>query len=66
MEGTVIGLQDIFVMNHGELGDDGLLHGTLEPTGIRPAFAERLRSNGLTVPGRLLGAGDPIQELKRR
>ncbi len=67
MEGNVIGLQDIFSMEHGgEVGEDGLLHASLEPTGIRPAFADRLRANGLTVPARLLGHGDPVLELKRR
>jgi pilus assembly protein CpaF len=67
MEGTVIGLQDIFVLRHsGEVGEDGLLHASLEPTGLRPAFADRLREHGLPVPARLLGTGDPVKELKRR
>jgi pilus assembly protein CpaF len=67
MEGQVIGLQDIFVLRHdGVVGEDGLLQASLEPTGLRPAFADRLRASGLTVPAHLLGHGDPIQELKRR
>jgi pilus assembly protein CpaF len=67
MEGNIIGLQDIFTLEHaGEVGDDGLLHASLRPTGIRPAFADRLKANGLNVPARLLGSGDPVHELKRR
>ena len=67
MEGNVIGLQDIFTLEHsGEVGEDGLLHAILKPTGLRPAFADRLRANGLPVPSRLLGSGDPVTELKGR
>ena len=67
MEGNIIGLQDIFTFEHGgDVGEDGLLQGVLEPTGIRPAFADQLRARGLTVPARLLGHGDPVHELRRR
>jgi pilus assembly protein CpaF len=67
MEGGVITLQDIFVLEHGaDLGDDGLLHASLVPTGIRPAFADRLKAQGLAIPARLLGAGDPIRALRTR
>jgi pilus assembly protein CpaF len=67
LEGQVIAIQDIFVLDHGiQLGDDGLIHASLVPTGIRPAFADRLKAEGLAVPGRLLGAGDPVRELTGR
>ncbi len=67
MEGAVITLQDIFVLEHGaDLGDDGLLHARLVPTGIRPAFADRLKAEGLAIPGRLLGAADPVRALRTR
>jgi pilus assembly protein CpaF len=66
MEGQVITLQDIFVIRNGSgLGEDGLIHAALVPTGIRPLFAERLKENGLAVPGRLLSVGDPVKELRR-
>ena len=66
MEGSVIALQEIFVMKHGPaIGEDGLIHAALVPTGIRPLFAERLKEEGYAVPARLLGSGDPIKELKR-
>jgi pilus assembly protein CpaF len=66
MEGQLIALQDIFVLSHAGLDADGLIRATLEPTGIRPAFADRLKADGLNMPGYLLGAGDPIKELKKR
>ena len=65
MESGVITLQDIFTLDHsGDIGDDGLLHASLRPTGIRPAFAERLKAEGLPIPARLLGATDPVRELR--
>ena len=66
MESGVITLQDIFTLEHGEIGDDGLLHASLVPTGIRPAFADRLKADGLTVPPRLLGTADPVRALRAR
>jgi len=67
MESGTITLQDIFTMDHGtDLGEDGLLHASLVPTGIRPAFADRLKAEGLAVPARLLGSADPMQELRSR
>ena len=67
MEAGVITLQDIFVLEHGsELGEDGLFHASLIPTGIRPVFADRLKAEGLAVPARLLGSADPVRALRSR
>ncbi|HUQ64243.1 MAG TPA: CpaF family protein [Acidimicrobiales bacterium] len=67
MESGVVSLQDIFVLEHGsQVGTDGLLHANLVPTGIRPAFADGLKANGLTVPARLLGVSDPVRALRTR
>jgi len=67
MESGVITLQDIFTLSHGtDIGDDGLLHAQLVPTGIRPAFAEKLKGEGLAIPARLLGAGDPVRTVRSR
>lgn len=67
MESGVITLQDIFTLDHSsDIGEDGLIHASLVPTGIRPAFAERLKSEGLPVPARLLGATDPVRALHSR
>ena len=65
MESGVITLQDIFTLSQGDLGDDGLLHAQLVPTGIRPAFADKLKAEGLAIPARLLGAGDPVRAIRR-
>jgi len=67
MEAGVISLQDIFVLEHdGDLGEDGLLHASLVPTGIRPAFAARLKAEGLAIPARLLGSADPVRAARAR
>ncbi|MDQ3898353.1 MAG: CpaF family protein, partial [Actinomycetota bacterium] len=66
MESGVITLQDIFTLEHGEIGDDGLLRASLVPTGIRPAFADGLKAQGLPVPARLLGSTDPVRALRSR
>jgi pilus assembly protein CpaF len=66
MESGVITLQDIFTLDQsGAIGEDGILHAALRPTGIRPAFGDRLAAVGLPVPGRLLG-GDPIRQVRTR
>lgn len=41
LEGSVVGLQDVFHFERGLPGEDGRINGTLLPTGIRPRFAER-------------------------
>jgi len=66
MEAGVIGLQDIFTLQRGEIGEDGLLHATLQPTGIRPAFADQLKAEGLAISARLLGPTDAAAAAKGR
>ncbi len=67
MESGVITLQDIFTLDHSsDIGEDGLIHASLVPTGIRPAFAERLKAEGLPIPARLLGAVDPVRAARSR
>jgi pilus assembly protein CpaF len=66
MEGGVISLQDIFTLEYGEPTEDGMLRASLVPTGIRPAFADRLKAEGLPIPGRLLGAVDAVASMKGR
>ena len=67
MEGQVISLQDIFTFDHASgVDDEGRVRGTIQATGIRPLFADRLKEEGLPIPARLLGVGDPVRELRRR
>ena len=49
MEGTVVTLQDVFVFKQTGIGPTGRVLGDLQPTGIRPKFADRLRMYGLTI-----------------
>ncbi|HUR22809.1 MAG TPA: ATPase, T2SS/T4P/T4SS family, partial [Acidimicrobiales bacterium] len=64
MESGVITLQDIYTLDQsGDIGDDGILHASLRPTGIRPAFGDKLKAVGLPIPGRLLG-GDPFRQAR--
>lgn len=46
MESEVVTTQDIFVFRHEGLSEDGAVHGVLAPTGLMPAFADRLRVRG--------------------
>ena len=66
MEGQVITLQDIYAFDHAAgVDDDGRLRGELEPTGIRPLFADRLKDAGLAVSARLLGAEEAATQAER-
>lgn len=50
MEGDVIILQDIFLFDFAAgVGEDGKLLGTLQPTGVRPKFAEKLADHGIKL-----------------
>ncbi len=50
MEGDVIILQDIFLFDFAAgVGEDGKLLGTLQPTGVRPKFAEKLSDHGIKL-----------------
>jgi pilus assembly protein CpaF len=50
MEGDVITLQDIFLFDYSAgLDENGRYLGTLQPTGIRPKFAEKLEHSGIRL-----------------
>jgi pilus assembly protein CpaF len=50
MEGDVITLQDIFLFDYSAgLDENGRYLGTLQPTGIRPKFAEKLEHAGIRL-----------------
>jgi pilus assembly protein CpaF len=51
MEGDIITLQDAFTFDHSRGFDsEGRLLGRLEPTGVRPRFAERIADSGIQLP----------------
>ena len=51
MEGEVITLQDAFTFDYSAgLRRRGTLLGRIEPTGVRPRFAERIADHGIPLP----------------
>jgi pilus assembly protein CpaF len=50
MEGDIITMQEIFAFKQTGIGDDGAVQGYFHATGVRPKFAERLRSFGVVLP----------------
>src|SRR3990170_410095 len=49
MESETVTMQDIFRFDVHTIGADGLINGTLEPTGIMPTFAERFSKAGIAL-----------------
>jgi pilus assembly protein CpaF len=50
MEGETITMQEIFMYERTGIDKDGKVIGRFKPTGIRPRFAERLKSCGMQLP----------------
>ncbi len=60
MEGEQVVLQDIFIYQTPDFKGSGPSHaggGTLNPTGFRPSFMDRLEEVGFRLSGRIFGAG---------
>ncbi len=53
MEGETITLQDIFLFKLDNVDDDGHVHGSMQPTGIRPGFVHRFKMAGIEMPSHL-------------
>jgi pilus assembly protein CpaF len=53
LEENVISMQDIFNFVRKGIGPDGRVIGSFQPSGIRPAFLERLRVAGILLPAEL-------------
>jgi pilus assembly protein CpaF len=53
MEGDIISMQEIFTLERHGLDEDGRLRVELIPTGIRPRFAEHLRSHGIELAAKM-------------
>jgi pilus assembly protein CpaF len=57
MEGDKITLQDIYLFDfHAGVDANGRHQGILEPTGVRPAFAEKLEDAGLVIGADMFAA----------
>lgn len=52
MEGDVIVMQDIFTFQQTGIRD-GKIQGSLEPTGVRPKFSEKLEVAGVPLPAEI-------------
>jgi pilus assembly protein CpaF len=50
MEGETITMQEIFQYERTGVDASGMVIGRFRPTGIRPRFAERLKTSGFTLP----------------
>jgi pilus assembly protein CpaF len=61
MEGDVIVLQDIFVLEIKGKTPEGKLITELKPTGTRPRFTSRLESHGFKLPPSVFGTQMPGQ-----
>ncbi len=65
MEGDKITLQDIFLFDfHAGVDRNGRHQGVLEPTGVRPAFSEKLEDAGVLITGDMFEAQG--QDLRTR
>ena len=53
MESQVVTMQDIYIFQARGLDDQGRVLGAVEPTGLRPKFAERFEQYGIPLPGSL-------------
>jgi pilus assembly protein CpaF len=66
MEGDKITLQDIFLFDfHAGVDEHGRHQGRLEPTGVRPGFAEKLEDTGVPITGDMFEAAGP-RDLRER
>jgi pilus assembly protein CpaF len=50
MEGDTITMQEVFTYERKGVDKDGRVIGRFKPTGVRPRFAERLKTYGLQLP----------------
>ncbi|MEX2228216.1 MAG: CpaF family protein [Dehalococcoidia bacterium] len=48
LEGDIVAIQDVFKFTGQALDHDGRVTGRLEPTGVRPRFADRFRAFGVS------------------
>jgi pilus assembly protein CpaF len=61
MEGDIIVLQDIFLLDIKGKTPEGKIISELRPTGTRPRFSQRLEAHGFKLPPHIFGAQLPGQ-----
>ena len=57
MEGSLVTLQDIFSFKQRGIDAEGMVIGSLQPTGIRPRFADRLLAQGINLGEQIFNVG---------
>jgi pilus assembly protein CpaF len=57
MEGETITLQDIFLFRLDHVDETGKVHGSMQPTGIRPSFTEKFALAGIELPSNIFDSG---------
>ncbi len=68
MEGNTVVMSDLFSFEEQPALENGKVHGTLKPTGLRPMFGKRLIQAGYDLSAQVFGAGDTTltQRSRRR
>ena len=67
MEGNVVTLQDVFAFDYSAgVDDEGRHRGSLRPTGLRPAFADKLHDLGIALPASTFGTPDILEGARTR
>jgi pilus assembly protein CpaF len=61
MEGEVITMQELFTFKQTGVGQDGLVQGHFQATGVRPKFSDRLRAFGTVLPDAMF---DPTRQFR--
>ena len=49
MEGEIVTMQELFTYQRDGLDADGKVNGSLQATGIRPRFVDRLKNHGFKL-----------------
>ena len=57
MEGDTVTLQDIFLFKLDHIDEDGKVHGSMQPTGVRPGFMNKFAMAGIELPAQMFNSG---------
>ncbi len=55
MEGETVIMQDIFLFEQTGIDENGKIIGTLQPTGLRPRFSQKIEDAGIKLPPSIFG-----------
>ena len=66
MEGEVITTQDLFTFKVAEVDSDGIVHGSLQGSGLRPTFGPKLERRGVRLPATLVSPTHDVADVAAR